>query len=80
MDKTMFDGYQHLPQIVNENATAYLVYSTALHLPKPLSVPPFTPYDDSNLVPLDEQPILGPVDTTFTVNFIFNGDENGINR
>jgi iron transport multicopper oxidase len=80
MDQTMFDGYPYLPQIIHENATAYLVYNPMLPLPAPLSVPSFSPYDDFNLVPLDKQEILGPVDTTYTVNMIFNNDENGINR
>lgn len=66
--------YPHQPQIVHENAIAYLVYGSQL----PLSASAFNLNDDFDFMLLDNQKILESIDTTCIANIIFNGDDNGI--
>ncbi|MCJ1284050.1 hypothetical protein MMC26_003381 [Xylographa opegraphella] len=73
------DMFNTLPRYLQPNVTGYLVYDAQAPLPPALNVPAFNTYNDFDLVPYDQQPLLPAPDTVITFAFDFT-QINGQNR
>ncbi|KAL2020766.1 hypothetical protein VTK56DRAFT_7964 [Thermocarpiscus australiensis] len=77
MDTDLFDS---IPEDLNWNVTGWLVYDSSKSLPEPATVyDPFDPFDDMNLVPFDNQTILGEPDQTISLDVIMDNLGDGAN-
>ncbi|KAI0137114.1 Cupredoxin [Xylariales sp. AK1849] len=76
MDTTLFDT---LPDDLNYNVTGWLVYDDAQSLPEPALVDELDPFDDMNLIPYDNQTLLGEPDQIVELNVIMDDLGDGAN-
>jgi iron transport multicopper oxidase len=74
------NGFDSTPDYVVQNVTAALIYNELMAYPAPVApVAEINLFDDFNLVPYDEQPLLsGAPDVSFTLdlNFFQQDDQN----
>lgn len=75
MDIELFDL---IPEDLQSNATAYLVYDSALELNDAPAVDSFEPMDDFDLVPADEAAVLGNPSQTLVLNVSMDNLADGI--
>jgi len=68
-----------MPPSLNPNVTGWLVYNSSKPLPPPANISEFTPYDDFNLVPYDQEPLMATVDYTATLSFVMGDLGDGVN-
>ncbi|KAH7247122.1 hypothetical protein FSOLCH5_012356 [Fusarium solani] len=76
MDTDLFDV---LPDDLNWNVTGWLVYDEAQPLPKPATIYEFDPYDDVDLVPYDEMPLLPEPSKKVELEVIMDNLRDGAN-
>ncbi|MCJ1290772.1 hypothetical protein MMC34_002314 [Xylographa carneopallida] len=69
------DMFNTLPSYLRPSVTGYLVYDAHAPLPAPLAVPatdpPYAHFDDFDLVPYDQEPLLPAPSTIVTYAFSF---------
>ncbi|MCJ1433270.1 hypothetical protein MMC27_002629 [Xylographa pallens] len=77
------DMFNTLPAYLRPSVTGHLVYNATAPLPPPIPVPttdpPFPIYNDFDLVPLDQQPLLPAPSTILTLTFSLGTVINGQN-
>ncbi|KAK7398171.1 hypothetical protein QQX98_012454 [Neonectria punicea] len=76
MDTTLFDV---MPDDLDWNVTGWLVYDEAKALPKPAFVHDFEPYNDMDLVPVDEMEILPEPNQVVELNVVMDNLHDGAN-
>ncbi|KAK7920872.1 hypothetical protein PG985_008894, partial [Apiospora marii] len=78
MDTTLFDA---IPDDLNWNVTGWLVYDDAKPLPEPAVIEgdDFNAFDDMELVPFDNQTLLGEPDQTIQFDVIMDNLGDGAN-
>ncbi|KKA30900.1 hypothetical protein TD95_004084 [Thielaviopsis punctulata] len=76
MDTELFDV---LPKDLNYNVTGWLVYDESATLPSPQTVDEFAFFDDINLTPLDEKPLLTNVARRITLDVMMDNLRDGAN-
>lgn len=68
-----------MPDDLSWNVTGWLVYDHTKPLPKPAVVDEFDPYDDMELIPYDEMPVLGKPDREIELNVVMDNLRDGAN-
>jgi iron transport multicopper oxidase len=68
-----------VPDALNPNATAYLVYSESSPLPNTPILQDFEPFDDIELIPLDKEPLFENLDNSFQLTVVMNDLDDGAN-
>jgi len=76
MDEDMFDA---VPDGLNPNVTAWLVYDEAKEKPAAKEIEAFDPFDDFTLAPYDHGPLLDRVDRTITLDMKMDVLDDGAN-
>jgi iron transport multicopper oxidase len=68
-----------IPDTLNPNATAYLVYNKSSLFPNTPILQDFDPFDDIELIPLDQEPLFENPDNSFQLTVVMNDLDDGAN-
>ncbi|KAI1076349.1 Cupredoxin [Whalleya microplaca] len=76
MDTSLFDT---LPDDLDYNVTGWLTYDDTLEFPEPTLIDEFTEFDDMNLIPYDNQTLLGEPSKIIELDVIMDNLGDGAN-
>jgi len=69
----------YIPDTLNPNATAYLVYNKSSPLPNTPILQEFEPFDDIELIRLDKELLFENPDNSFQLTVVMNDLDDGAN-
>ncbi|KAK5094095.1 hypothetical protein LTS08_008724 [Lithohypha guttulata] len=76
MDQDLFD---QIPDGLNPNVTSYLVYNKDAPMPNATDIEEFNPFDDTELVPTDEEALYEDPAVSYTIDVKMDNLRDGAN-